>query len=230
MFIRGAGRVKTGLEPLDKLLGGGFPCGAVSLVYGEAATGKTTLALAAALNHLGEHRAAKIVYIDSDNKLNTGRLTQIAEPLGAGLLRRLHLHTPLSFREQEATLEQMPELDPMDFVVLDSVTGLYRGETVDEEMTYRVNKELNRQLGYISEMAGRSGAAFLLTGQVRSVMESSQIEPVAPRLLSYWSSTVLKLEKTPEQGRRQATLEKPITSPNAINIWITETGVSASQP
>ncbi|HUV54821.1 MAG TPA: hypothetical protein VMW03_06405, partial [Candidatus Krumholzibacteriaceae bacterium] len=168
--------------------------------------------------------------IDSDNKLNTGRLTQIAEPRGEGLLRRLHLHTPLSFREQEATLEQMPELDPMDLVVLDSVTGLYRGETVDEEMTYRVNKELNRQLGYISEMAVRSGAAFLLTGQVRSVMDTSQIEPVAPRLLSYWSSTVLKLEKTPEQGRRQATLEKPITSPNAINIWITETGVSASQP
>lgn len=230
MSIRGAGRVKTGLEPLDKLLGGGFPCGAVSLVYGEAATGKTTLALTAALNHLGEHRAAKTVYIDSDNKLNTGRLTQIAEPRGAGLLRRLHLHTPLSFREQEATLEQIPALDPMDLVVLDSVTGLYRGETVDEEMTYRVNKELNRQLGYISEMAVRSGAAFLLTGQVRSVMDTSQIEPVAPRLLSYWSSTVLKLEKTPEQGRRQATLEKPITSPNAINIWITETGVSTSQP
>ena len=230
MSIRRAGRVKTGVEPLDLLFGGGFLCGAVSLVYGEATTGKTTLSLTAALNHLMTHRAAKTIYIDSDNKLNTGRLTQIAESRGEGLLRRLHLHTPLSFGEQETTLEQIPELDPMDFVVLDSVTGLYRGETVDEERTYRVNKELNRQLGYISEMAVRSGAAFLLTGQVRSVMDTSQIEPVAPRLLSYWSSTILKLEKTPEQGKRQATLEKPITSPNAINIWITETGASASQP
>jgi len=230
MITRRAGRVKTGLEPLDTLLGGGFPCGAVSLVYGEAATGKTTLSLTAALNHLREHRAAKTIYIDSDNKLNTGRLTQIAEPRGKELLRRLHLHTPLSFREQEATLEQIPALDPMDLVVLDSVTGLYRSETVDKEMTYRVNKELNRQLGYISEMAVRSGAAFLLTGQVRSVMDTSQIEPVAPRLLSYWSSPVLKLEKAPEPGKRQATLEKPITSPNTINLWITETGASASQP
>jgi len=230
MSIRRVGRVKTGLGPLDALLGGGFLCGAVSLVYGEATTGKTTLSLTAALNHLREHRAAKTIYIDSDNKLNTGRLTQIAESRGAGLLRRLHLHTPLSFGEQETTLEHIPELDPMDFVVLDSVTGLYRGETVDEERTYRVNKELNRQLGYISEMAVRSGAAFLLTGQVRSVMDTSQIEPVAPRLLSYWSSTILKLEKTPEQGKRQATLEKPITIPNAINIWITEKGASASQP
>ena len=215
--------MKTGLEPLDALLGGGFPCGAVSLVYGEATTGKTTLALTAALNHLAEHRAAKAIYIDSDNKLNTGRLTQIAEPRGVGLLRRLHLHTPLSFREQETTLEQMPALEPMDLVVLDSVTGLYRGETVDEERTYRANKELNRQLGYISEMAVRSGAAFLLTGQVRSVMDTSQIEPVAPRLLNYWSSTILKLEKTPEQGKRQATLEKPITSPNAINSTLVDT-------
>jgi DNA repair protein RadB len=230
MITGWTGRVKTGLEPLDRLLGGGFPYGAVSLMYGEATTGKTTLCLTAAMTHLAGHRAAKTVYIDSDNKLNVGRLTQIAEPRGEELLRRLHLHTPLNFSEQEETLEQLPGLDPMDLVVLDSVTGLYRGETVDEEMTYRANKELNRQLGYISEMAGRSGAAFLLTGQVRSVMDTSQIEPVAPRLLSYWSSTILKLEKSPGQGRRQVTLEKPITSPNAINIWITETGASASQP
>jgi len=229
MFTGWTGRVKTGLEPLDRLLGGGFPCGAVSLVYGEAATGKTSLCLTTAISHLAEHRAAKAVYIDSDGKLNTGRLTQIAEPRGEALLRRLHLHTPLSFREQEETLEQLPALDPRDLVVLDSVTGLYRVETVDEERTYRANKELNRQLGYISEMAGRSGAAFLLTGQVRSVLETSQVEPVAPRLLSYWSSIILKLEKTPWEGMRQATLEKPISSPNAINIWITETGASATQ-
>ncbi len=229
MFTGWTGMVKTGLEPLDRLLGGGFPCGAVSLVYGEAATGKTSLCLTTAISHLAEHRAAKAVYIDSDGKLNTGRLTQIAEPRGEALLRRLHLHTPLSFREQEETLEQLPALDPRDLVVLDSVTGLYRVETVDEERTYRANKELNRQLGYISEMAGRSGAAFLLTGQVRSVLETSQVEPVAPRLLSYWSSIILKLEKTPWEGMRQATLEKPISSPNAINIWITETGASATQ-
>ncbi|RLE84185.1 MAG: hypothetical protein DRJ67_10970 [Thermoprotei archaeon] len=229
MFTGWTGRVKTGLEPLDRLLGGGFPCGAVSLVYGEAATGKTSLCLTTAISHLAEHRAAKAVYIDSDGKLNTGRLTQIAEPRGEALLRRLHLHTPLSFREQEETLEQLPALDPRDLVVLDSVTGLYRVETVDEERTYRANKELNRQLGYISEMAGRSGAAFLLTGQVRSVLETSQVEPVALRLLSYWSSIILKLEKTPWEGMRQATLEKPISSPNAINIWITETGASATQ-
>jgi len=229
MFTGWTGRVKTGLEPLDRLLGGGFPCGAVSLVYGEAATGKTSLCLTTAISHLAEHRTAKTVYIDSDGKLNTGRLTQIAEPRGEALLRRLHLHTPLSFREQEETLEQLPALDPRDLVVLDSVTGLYRVETVDEERTYRANKELNRQLGYISEMAGRSGAAFLLTGQVRSVLETSQVEPVALRLLSYWSSIILKLEKTPWEGMRQATLEKPISSPNAINIWITETGASATQ-
>ncbi|MBN2336857.1 AAA family ATPase [Candidatus Bathyarchaeota archaeon] len=220
------GRVKSGVEPLDQLLGGGFACGAVSLLYGEATTGKTTLSLTTALNHLAGHRAAKAVYIDSDNKLNTGRLTQMAEPRGEELLKRLHLHTPLRFSEQEETIEQLPMLDAMDLVVLDSVTGLYRGETGDEAKAYRANKELNRQLGYISEMALKTGAAFLLTGQVRSVLDTSQVEPVAPRLLSYWSSAILKLEKTSEQGKRQATLEKPAVQPNTVNIWITEAGAS----
>jgi DNA repair protein RadB len=225
-----ASRVQTGVEPLDALMGGGFTPGAVNVVYGEAATGKTTLCLTAALNHLGEHRAANVYIVDSDNKLNVGRLTQLAQPRGLGLLRRLHLHIPRSFAEQEETLENLPTLDPLDLVVLDSVTGLYRSEVSDEEQTYRANKELNRQLGYITEMARSRGATFILTGQVRSILDTQQVEPVAPRLLGYWGSLVLKLEKTPRPSVRQATIEKPREMHGTVYVALGETGVTEAAP
>jgi DNA repair protein RadB len=202
-------KVSTGVDSLDTLMGGGFTTAAVNVVYGEATTGKTTLCISAALGHLNSHKASNAYIIDSDNKLNIGRLTQMAQPMGLALLKRLHLHIPKSFQEQEETLESLPPLDPLDLVILDSVTGLYRGETGDEEQTYRINKELNRQLGYITEMARGRGATFILTGQVRSILDTQQVEPVAPRLLRYWGSLVLKLEKSPRPGVRQATLEKP---------------------
>ena len=223
-------RVRTGVESLDTLLGGGFTPAAVNMVYGEATTGKTTLCLTTALSHLAEHRASNAYLIDSDNKLNIGRLTQMAQPRGLGLLKRLHLHIPKSFREQEETLESLPPLDPLDLVILDSVTGLYRGETGDEEQTYRINKELNRHLGYITEMARTRGTTFILTGQVRSILDTQQVEPVAPRLLSYWSSLVLKLEKAPRPGVRQATLEKPPERHGVIYLALDESGVTEIRP
>ena len=120
-------RVSTGVDTLDDLMGGGFTPAAVNVVYGEAATGKTTLCISAALVLLDAHKASNVYIIDSDNKLNIGRLTQMARPQGLSLLKRLHLHVPKSFLEQEETLECLPHLDPRDLVILDSVTGLYRG-------------------------------------------------------------------------------------------------------
>ncbi|MCW4049829.1 MAG: hypothetical protein NWE89_08845 [Candidatus Bathyarchaeota archaeon] len=222
-------RISSGVQSLDHLMGGGFMAGAINLVYGEATSGKTTLAVTTILSHLKANRASKAFIIDSDNKLNTARLTQMAESRGLGLLKRIHTYIPASFKDQEETLESLPVLEPLDIVVLDSVTGLYRGETGDETQTYQINKELNRQLGYITEVANKTGAAFILTGQVRSILDTSLIEPVATRLLGYWSSMVLKLDKTPTPGFKQVTLEKPTVKPNTIKVAITETGVTEAE-
>jgi len=217
-------RTSTGIPPLDRLLGGGFHSASINLVYGEPTSGKTTLTLTTTLHHLSSNRTAKAVYLDVDNKLNVGRLQQLIGDRD-DLLRRLHLYTPESFDLQSMSLEYLPELEPEDMVIIDSITGLYRGETEDTEKTFQANKELNRQVGYLLEIAKTTGATMLLTGQVRSVMDTSQIEPVAPRLLRYWSSTILKLEKT-STGYRQATLEKPPGIRSPIILTINESGIA----
>ena len=164
-------RVSTGIPPLDNLLGGGFYGSAVNLIYGKAISGKTTLTLTATLHHLSRNRSAKAVYLDIDNKLNVGRLQELAS-IDENVLRRLNLYTPDSFDDQSDALEQLPQLNPGDIVIIDSITGLYRGETEDTESTFEANKELNRQLGYITEIAKTTGAVILLTGQVRSILDT----------------------------------------------------------
>ena len=217
-------RVPTGIPPLDNLLGGGFHGSAVHLIYGKATSGKTTLTLTATLHHLGQNRSAKAVYLDIDNKLNVGRLQQIAS-IDENVLKRLNLYTPDSFDDQSDAFEQLPDLSQGDIVIIDSITGLYRGETEDTESTFEANKELNRQLGYITEIAKTTGAAFLLTGQVRSILDTSQIEPVAQRLLRYWSTTILKLEKTSLTSNRQVTMEKPQGIRSPIILTINSSGI-----
>jgi DNA repair protein RadB len=224
VYARSQERVITGLNNLDSLLYGGFLMGEVNLIYGEATTGKTTLALTTVFNYLKQHKASDVYIIDSDNKLNTDRLTNIAKSRSLELLKQIHTFTPKDFDEQEQTFENLPKLEKNDIIVVDSITGLYRVETSDEEKTYRTNKELNRQLGYITEIARRTEVAMILTGQVRSILDTNQVEPVASRLLSYWSSLILKLEKMALPDLRQAIIEKPVRYPNSVVLRMSADG------
>lgn len=217
----------TGLSSLDELLGGGFRYGAVSLIYGEASTGKTTIAITSLARHLERDPWAKAYYIDSDNKLSTKRLTQITED--PQVLERLLIWRSMNFSEQGKTIESLPDLLPNGNipVVVDSITGPYRLETGSSAKTFRSNKELNRQLGFLSEAAKTRDSAILVTGQVHSILDRDppEVEPVAQRLLGYWSDTILKLETTSIQGIRQAILEKPGEERRSCRFKLGETGI-----
>jgi hypothetical protein len=86
---------------------------------------------------------------------------------------------------------------------------------------------LNRQLGQIKEIAFSKRVAILLTGHVRNILESPvpAIEPVAQRLLLFWSGIVIRLENTSSQGVKQASVEKPNNLKGAVRFRITEKGV-----
>lgn len=218
--------IPTGCPSVDRLLSGGVAYGAVTLVYGEASTGKTTLAASVALTLLRRDQAARAFYVDADGKLSTERLTQLAG--GAEPLRRLLYYRPQSYREQTRLMEGLPDqLEAGDLVVVDSITGLYRLEAGDPARSFSENKELNHQLGVIREMALTTASAFLLTGQVRSVIGSPtpEVEPVAERLLRFWSDAVLRLDATPVPGVRHATLEKPESRRGAVRFRITGNGL-----
>jgi len=223
-------RLPTGCAPLDRFLGGGFRFGEVSLVYGEASTGKTTIALSCLANLLRSDRWAKAYYVDSDQKLSTDRLTQV---MGGDelLLERLLVWRPGSFSEQTEVIEGLLDLQGGVPVVVDSVTGQYRLEAGDAQKTFSANKELNRQLGFLSETAKARDAAVLVTGQVHGVMsvESSQVEPVAKRLLNYWSDAVIRLEMTSIQAVRQAVVEKPGGRAGACRFMLAETGLKEAE-
>jgi DNA repair protein RadB len=220
-------RLPTGFSPLDEILGGGFRYGAVSLIYGEASTGKTTIAISSLARHLERDPWAKAYYLDSDNKLSTRRLTQITED--PGVLERLLIWRSMSFPEQGRTIESLPDLLPNGDipVVVDSITGSYRLEAGSSTRTFRANKELNRQLGFLSETAKTRDSAILVTGQVHSILDRDppEVEPVAQRLLGYWSDAILKLETTSIQGVRQAILEKPGEERNSCRFKLGETGL-----
>ena len=201
-------RLSTGTRGLDRLLKGGFVLRQINLVYGEASTGKTVLALQSALE--ASSRGFKVFFVDADLSFSVQRLESLDG--SRELAENIVVFQPEDFREQtriteslEAMLSRTPAL-----LIVDSVTSLYRVDIEKPGMAFVQNRELNRQLAYLSDLASRFDLTVLLTGQVHSQPSGGSwlIAPVATRTLRHWSYLILRLRPTPRRDVRECLLEK----------------------
>lgn len=221
---------QTGCISLDKLLGGGFPAEAVSLVYGEAETGKTSLAVQCAVNCA--RRGIKSLFIDTDGTFSYERLSQIAEYDFEKVSPLLIIARPTTFQEQSRAIDSLEKVITNKFglIIVDTVTSLYRVELNDTEETYSANRELNRQLAVLTQIAKTCGVAVLVISQVRSVPfgETVKMKPVATRVLNYWSDIILDMRQTGQTRVIKVFREKhpEIRGAGAIYVKIESTGIS----
>ena len=65
----------TGALPIDRFLEGGLHIGEITTVFGEAATGKSTLAYQSLINVA--KMGLSTIFIDPEHKFNTRRIAQI---------------------------------------------------------------------------------------------------------------------------------------------------------
>jgi DNA repair protein RadB len=205
--------LRTGCASLDRILGG-LPRGEATLIYGEPATGKTTLALQTASS------AAKngwtTLFIDADNSFRPERLTYIA---GDSETSRLILVSkPNSFIGLTQLLTNLGSYVSSEvvLVVVDTVTSLYRKAMMGDQNIFLLNRELNLQLAYLVETARTLGPAILITSQVRSIPQGrnleTRIEPVATRVVKFWSQRILRISTILDRGLREICIEKSETT------------------
>jgi DNA repair protein RadB len=222
--------VQTGCISLDKLLGGGFPTESVSLIYGEAETGKTSLAVQCAVNCA--RRGYKSLFIDTDGTFSYERLSQIAEYDYERISPLMIIMRPVTFQDQSRAVDHLEKVINSKFglIVVDTVTSLYRVELDEPKETYAANRELNRQLAVLTQIAKTCGIAVLIVSQVRSVPlgERTEMKPVATRVLNYWSDVVLDMRQTGQTRVIQVLREKhpKIKGKGAIYVNIENSGIT----
>lgn len=224
--------LSTGCVSIDKMLHGGLMPGSLSLLYGEAATGKTTIALQCTIN--SARRGFNTLYIDADGNFPVERLKQIA-PDYEKIAPLIGILAPKDFFQQTVLIENLDVYitDRTGLIVVDTVNSLYRLEAKNSDNIFTCNKELNRNLAYLASFSKRYILPILLTSQVHSLIrgetQTQEIEPVATRTLNFWSSTIIKLKPNPQPNVKTAILEKR-NGRNFSNIFciikITDNGIS----
>jgi len=202
--------VPTGCGSLDELLEGGLPADGVSLIYGEAETGKSSLAIQCSVNCA--RMGYKSLFIDSDGTFSPKRLSQIAYYDSDKISPLIILMKPTTFQEQVTAIDHLDEYITRKFglMVVDTITSLYRVELGGPKETFALNRELNRHVAFLAQIAKTRKVATLITSQVRSVFLEEQVsmEPVATRVLKFWSDVVLNLKQTGQTRVIKALLEK----------------------
>lgn len=200
--------IPTGCVSLDRALEGGLKLGGMALLYGEAETGKTTLAMQCAVN--SARVGYKTLYVDSDGTFSPERLYQITPKDFEEVSDSIILTRPSTLKEQAETVDSLERYIGGRFglIVLDTVTSLYRLELDGKKETFNLNRELNRQVAALAQVSKALDVSVLLLSQVRSVVGETDVAPVATRVLKFWSDAVISLARMGRRNIVRASVEK----------------------
>lgn len=226
-------RLSTGCAPIDELLGGGMETGTITQVYGPPASGKTNIALMAAVEVARTGR--RVLYIDTEG-LSLERLAQLVEGHPAvtepgDVTDRIVIRDVHDFEEQTEAIKEAADVSPeVSLIIVDSATGFYRLERGNENEEGDALRTVTRQITHLLSVARKHDLAVLVTNQVFMDPEADRIRPLGGNTLGHWSGAVIRLDRF-RGGNRRATLEKHRSraAGDTAGFRITETGLDRAE-
>lgn len=214
-----------GSKPLDDLLEGGLEGGAITLLFGEAGSGKTNICLQVARNVAITGK--KVVYIDTEG-VSLERLKQISGDDYETVMRNILFFEPHSFDEQEKFVDKGAKLAEssleVGIIILDSATIHYRLTRNDEERGVR--KSLSPQLAKLLAVARSKDIPVLLTSQVYTDIEKGTFEPLGGHVLLHNAKAIIRLDKVSTGVRRAVIIKhRHLEEGRRTEFRLTSTGV-----
>ncbi len=218
-------KLRTGSEVFDGFLKGGYEAEVISTIYGGAGSGKTNLALLAALS---ASNGGTVIYIDTEGGFSPERVMQLSPKRGRELLKNIVILKPTTFEEQKLKfdkLESLAKKEKAKLIVVDSISMLYR-LALGSEAAYDTNKEMARQLGILRKLSHDLKIPIILTNQVYSDFDKpDDIRMVGGDLMKYFSKCIIKLNAV-DSSKRKADLVKHRSLPNKSTFFeIAEEGI-----
>lgn len=215
----------TGSEALDGLLGGGLEGGSITLLFGEAGSGKTNICLQVAKNVALSGK--KVIYIDTEG-VSLERLQQMAGEGYEDVMKNVLFFEPHNFDDQEKFVDKAVKLADSSIevgvIILDSATIHYRLTRNDEEKGIR--KSLSPQLAKLLAVGRSKDIPILLTSQVYTDLDKGTFEPLGGHVLLHNAKAIVRLDKVGTGTRRAVIIKhRHLEEAKRCDFKITKTGV-----
>ena len=219
--------LSTGSVDLDEILGGGLARGVITQVFGEPASGKSTICVMASVSAL--RSGDQVLFLDSEG-FSAERFRQIAGEDAEKLAAGLYLYEPEDFTQQGVmvkSLDAMLRGGGTGLVVVDSATGLYRSQLErGRDAMQKLTGQVLMLLGY----ARRYRIPVLISNQVYTDTTRNVFVGLGGTALEHLSKTIVRLER--RDHLRRATLAKHRSLPPGawFDFEITQNGIRAWEP
>lgn len=224
---QGVGKLTTGSQALDALLGGGLETQAITEFYGEFGSGKTQIAHQLAVNvqlpvEKGGLNGSTII-IDTENTFRPERIKNMAEGAAlddADVLKNIHVaraynsnHQILLVDKAEKLAEELKETEkPVRLLIIDSATAHFRSEYVGRGTLADRQQKINKHLHDALRFGDLNNGVVMITNQVQvrpDAFFGDPTRPIGGHIVGHTATFRLYLRKSKGEKRIARLVDSP---------------------
>lgn len=218
--------LSTGVQAMDKMLGGGIASSALTMIFGENGAGKTQSAMQLCIMTLKADEKASALYIDTEHKISPRRLIQcmvgqklveldltsptwyqdaLKNETVIKYLDRIHIVYASDGHGLESALGSiLPTIKPKNIklVVLDSIAAAFRGEYVEMGNTSNKFRVINTILNDLAMIAITYNIQVVMLNQIYTNIDSTTSmgrdtdRPYGGNVVGHKPDVIIKFWKT----------------------------------
>jgi DNA repair protein RadA len=216
------GRITTGCDDLDEILGGGVETQNITEFYGEYGSAKTQISHQLSVNvqlEEGEGGLGKgVVYIDTEDTFIPTRIEQMAEAKGLDVEETLdNIHVARAYNSDHQMLladeaQDICQKEDIGLIIVDSLTAQFRADYVGRGELAPRQQKLNRHMNTLLRLANSHNAAVVVTNQVMSNPDQMFGDPtkaIGGHIVAHNSAVRVYLRK----GKKDKRVARLVDSP-----------------
>ncbi len=235
---KGIGKISTGAESLDELIGGGIEAGAITETYGRFASGKSQIGFQLCVDvQLPKEKGGMegtALFVDTEGTFRPERIESIAKAAGLDpekALENIMVVRALTTEQQVLTLDRADKLiteKNIKLIVVDSLMALFRSEFIGRGALGERQQKLNQHIHRLQTLADKYGLAVYITNQVMDnpgILFGDPTTPIGGNILAHAATTRLYLKKSKEEKRIARLVDSPNMPEGEAVIKITPGGI-----
>jgi DNA repair protein RadA len=184
------GRLTTGSNVLDELLGGGLETQSIIELFGEFGSAKTQIVHQLCVNvQLPKDQGGldgHAFFIDTENTFRPERIIQMSEALELNseeVLEKIHVARAYNSSHQMLLVDKVKELskdNPARLLVVDSLTAHFRAEYIGRGALADRQQKLNRHMHDLLKWSDVNNGVVCVTNQVAAKPDAFFGDPTRP--------------------------------------------------
>ena len=233
------GRISTGSESLDGLLGGGAETQQITEMYGAFGSGKSQIGFQLAINVQKPKSEGGLdgnaVIIDTESTFRPERIRQIAEQNGMDpkkVLSKIYVAKAYNSDHQvvlaEKVKEQIKEKN-IKLIIIDSLMSHFRSDYSGRGELAPRQQKLNRHIHALQKIADTNNVAIYITNQVMSRPDMLFGDPttaIGGHVVAHGTGVRIYLRKSKQTKRIAKLMDSPNLPEGEAVFNILEKGIS----